>query len=190
MKIEQIKTEVKKALAGDKVLLLEKYTSSEGQIKDYVIRLLPDDGYINLVKESLEILNNEAEKFLRDIRPSSADAVEWAKAAAEQIASFSNSLNPDKEKKNFNFKNPLVKDDGLYFYESEFKDGNINTVIIKNAQVLSSTNHSEEAEDKLPKGNIARYKYLIRAHLPVSKYVAQFILSPGKVETVKAVSMQ
>jgi hypothetical protein len=77
----------------------------------------------------------------------------------------------------------------MYFYESEFKASAVSTIILKNVQVLSSTNHSKDVEDKIPKGNIAKYKHMIREHLPVSKYVAQFALSPGKVAIVKAVSL-
>lgn len=183
----EIIDEIKKAQESSKTLLLEKYVNTDGVVKDYVIKLLPGDGYHSLVQQSLEILDNNAQKFMSDIKPADADMAEWAKAVSEQIDSFKKSLDPDKEKKAFTYKNPTVSDNGMHFYEEEFKSGNVNTVMIKNIEVMSTTLHSETVEEKLPKGNVARYKHIIRSHLPISKYVGQFNLSPDKVQNVKAV---
>lgn len=189
MNLEQIQEEIKKALAGSKTLLLEKYVNSDKEVKDFVIELLPDDGYNNLVRESMEIINNNAGLFISELRPADANLAEWATAVAEQLDSFKKSLEPDKVQKDFKVNKPMVKVDGMFLYDSEFKAGNVSTVIIKNAKILSFTNHSEPNEGKLPKSNVARYKYIIRSRLPISKYVAQFVLNPLKVESVKAVSV-
>jgi hypothetical protein len=187
MNATEIIEEIKKAQESSKTLLLEKYVNSDGVVKDYVVRLLPGEGYHDLVKQSLDILDSNTQKFMSDIKPEDADMAEWATAISDQIDSFKKSLNPDKEKKAFTYKNPTVSNDGMHFYEEEFKSGNVNTVIIKNVEVLSTTLHSENVEEKLPKGNIARYKHIIKSHLPITRYVGQFNLSADKVQCVKAV---
>lgn len=189
MTTEEIKNEIDKALAGDRTLMLKGYKSSDGSVKDYVVLLLPDDGYKHLVKTSQEKLNKEVEFFMNEIRPVDADIVEWATAIAEQHDSFVKSLSASKPTKDMQFKNPTVKQGGMHFYQSEFEAGAVQTVIIKNVQVLSYTNHTPEKEAKEPKGNIPRYKNLIRSKLPISQYVGQFNLSPDKVEIVKSLFM-
>jgi hypothetical protein len=44
-------------------------------------------------------------------------------------------------------------------------------------------------EAKEPKGNIPKYKNIIKSKLPISQYVGQFNLSPDKVEMVKSLCM-
>jgi len=189
MTTDEIKTEIEKALAGDRTLMLKGYKSSDGSVKDYVVLLLPDDGYKNLIKTSKEKLDKETEFFMNELRPADADIVEWATAIAEQMDSFNKSMSDDKPVKEMQFKNPTVKQGGMHFYQSEFESGDIQTVIIKNVQVLSTTNHTPDKEVKLPKGNVPRYKSLIRSKLPVNQYVGQFNLSPDKVDMVKALCM-
>lgn len=189
MTTDEIKIEIEKALAGDRTLMLKGYKSSDESVKDYVVLLLPDDGYKNLVKLSHEKLNKETEFFMHELKPADADIVEWATAVTEQIASFTKSMSDDKPVKELQFKQPTIKQGGMHFYQSEFESGAINTVIIKNVQVLSTTDHTPDKEVKLPKGNIPRYKHLIRSKLPVSQYVGQFNLSPEKVDIVKSLFM-
>jgi hypothetical protein len=189
MTTDEIKIEIDKALAGDKTLLLKGYKSSDGSVKDHVVLLLPDGGYKDLVKKSREKLDTETDFFMSELRPTDADISEWAVAITEQIASFSNSLAEDKPVKEMQFKNPLVKQGGMHFYQSEFESGDIQTVVIKNVQVLSTTNHTPEKEAKEPKGNVAKYKNLIKSKLPISQYVGQFNLSPDKVDSVKSLCM-
>jgi hypothetical protein len=189
MTSEEIKNEVEKALAGDRTLMLKGYKSSDGSVKDHVVLLLPDDGYKNLVKTSHEKLDKEPEFFMNELRPADADISEWAIAITEQIESFNKSMSSDKPVKEMQFKNPTVKQGGTHFYQSEFESGAINTVIIKHVQVLSTTNHTPEKEAKEPKGNIPKYKNLIKSKLPISQYVGQFNLSPDKVDLVKSLCM-
>lgn len=189
MTIPEIKIEIEKALAEDHTLMLKGYKSSDGSVKDHVVVLLPDDGYKNLIKQSKDKLDKETEFFIGKLRPDDADIVEWTTAIAEQLDSFTASLNPDKPVKEMQFKNPLVKQGGMHFYQSEIESGEVQTVIIKNVQVLSTTNHTPEKEAKEPKGNIPRYKNLIKSKLPISQYVGQFNLSPDKVELVKSLHM-
>jgi hypothetical protein len=189
MTTDEIKIEIEKALAGDRTLMLKGYKSSDGSVKDYVVLLLPDDGYKHLVKTSQEKLNKEVEFFMNEIRPADADIVEWATAIAEQHDSFVKSLSDSKPAKYMQFKNPTVKQGGMHFYQSEFESGAVQTVIIKNVQVLSTTNHTPDKEVKEPKGNIPRYKNLIRSKLPISQYEGQFNLSPDKVDMVKSLFM-
>jgi hypothetical protein len=186
---EDIKQEVERALNQDRTLMLKGYKSSDGSVKDYIVTLLPDDGYKNLVKISHEKLNKETEFFMTELRPAEADVAEWATAITEQIESFNKSLSEDKPVKEMQFKNPTVKQGGMHFYQSEFETGDVKTVIIKNVQVISVTNHTPDKEVKEPKGNIPRYKNLIKSKLPISQYVGQFNLSPDKVEMVKALHM-
>jgi hypothetical protein len=189
MTTDEIKTEIDKALAGDRTVMLKGYKSSDGSVKDYVVLLLPDDGYKNLVKLSQEKLNKEPEFFMNELRPADADIGEWATAVTEQIASFTKSMSDEKPARDMQFKNPTVKQGGMHFYQNELEAGNTNTVIIKHVQVLSTTNHTPDKEVKEPKGNIPRYKNLIRSKLPISQYVGQFNLSPDKVEIVKSLFM-
>lgn len=189
MTIPEIKNEIEKAVAGDRTLLIKGYKSSDGSVKDHVVILLPDDGYKNLVKQSQEKLDKEVGYFLNEIRPKDADTAEWAQALIEQGDSFNSSLNPDKPIKEMQFKNPLVKQGRMHYYQSEIESGEVQTVIIKNLQVLSTTNHTPEKAAKEPKGNIPRYKNMIKSKLPISQYVGQFNLSPDKIDMVKACSM-
>lgn len=189
MTIEEIKAQIEMALAGDRTLMLKGYKSSDGSVKDHVVVLLPDGGYKDLIKLSLEKLNKETKLFMHTIKPEDADDVEWATAITEQTASFNNSLAEDKPVKEMQFKNPLVKQGGMHFYQSEFESGDIQTVIIKNVQVLSTTHVTPETPVKEPKGNIPKYKSIIKYKLPISQYVGQFNLSPDKVEMVKSLCM-
>jgi hypothetical protein len=185
MTIDEIKNEIDKALAGDRTLMLKGYKSSDGTVKDHVVVLLPEDGYKNLIKQSQEKLDKETDFFINELRPKDADIIEWTTAIAEQEYSFKASLNPDKPVKEMKFKNPLVKQGGMHFYQSEIESGEAQTVIIKNLQVLYTTNHTP----KEPKGNIPKYKNLIKSNLPIRQYVGQFNLSPDKVELVRSLRM-
>lgn len=189
MTYDEIKTEVEKAIADDRTLFIENYVTSDGVVKDYMVKLLPDSGYKDLVKESLEKLNTSTEEFMNEIRPADADMVEWATAVSEQIDSFSKTLAPDKEKKEMNFKNPLVKVGAVHVYQSEFEAGNISGVVLKNLQVLSSVVKSGQADEKLPKGNVAKYKHVVRSKLPIASYLGQLNLLPGKFSSVRSVHM-
>jgi len=189
MKIEEIKNEIEKSLVGDRTLMLQGYKSSDGSIKDHVVILLPDDGYKNLIKLSQEKLNKETEFFINELRPKDADVKEWMTAITEQLDSFNKSLSDDKPPRDMQFKNPTVKQGGMHLYKSEVESGEVQTVIIKHVQVLSTTNHTQDIEVKEPKGNIPRYKNLIKSKLPISQYVGQFNLSPDKVELVKALCL-
>jgi hypothetical protein len=189
MTIDEIKNEIDKALAGDRTLMLKGYKSSDGTVKDHVVVLLPEDGYKNLIKQSQEKLDKETDFFINELRPKDADIIEWTTAIAEQEYSFKASLNPDKPVKEMKFKNPLVKQGGMHFYQSEIESGEAQTVIIKNLQVLYTTNHTPEKEAKEPKGNIPKYKNLIKSNLPIRQYVGQFNLSPDKVELVRSLRM-
>lgn len=189
MTTDEIRKEIDKSLNGDRTLMLKGYKSSDGAIKDYVVLLLPDDGYKSLVKQSKDKLNKETEFFINELRPADADAAEWVTAITEQLASFDNSLSEDKPARDMQFKNPLVKLGGMHFYKSELEADAVQTVIIKNVQVLSTTNHTPDKEAKEPKGNIPKYKNIIRSKLPISQYVGQFNLSPDKVDIVKSLHM-
>jgi hypothetical protein len=187
--IEEIKSEVSKALAGDQTLLINRYVNSQGAVKDLVVRILPRDGYTQLVKESLDILNHDLQKFLTDLKPVEAEPIEWIEAIQEQIASFTKSLNKDESEPVKYHKNTLIYSEGLYFDMTEFQTGAETSCVLKGAYLLSSTNHSPDIPAKEPKGNKARYKQIIKNQLPISNYIAQLVLEPGKVELVKAVSM-
>jgi hypothetical protein len=182
---EEINSEVEKALAGDKAVLIEKYVTSDGVVKDYVVELLPDSGYKDMIKESLETLNKNPEEFLFNIRPSDADAEEWVTAVTEQINSFKNSLDPSSDKPAWTDKQVLTKFGSVLLTSSD----SAPTVVIKNMRVLSSTVQTENVEEKLPKGNIPRYKHIIRSKLPISKYLPRLNLAPGKFTAVKSVSL-
>ncbi|MEN6635695.1 MAG: hypothetical protein ABFC56_07595, partial [Clostridiaceae bacterium] len=121
--------------------------------------------------------------------PNDVNLEEWAIAVQEQIQSFTNSLDETKAKKAFNFKEPLVKQGGYFVYETEVAAGDIQKIVLKHIKVLSSICRSEQPVVKLPKGNVAKYKYLIRSKLPVSSYIGQLNLFPGKFNQVKAVKM-
>lgn len=182
---EDINNEVEKALAGDKAVLIEKYTTSKGVVKDYVVELLPATGYKDMIKESLEILDKNPEEFLFNIRPSDADAEEWIAAVNEQIDSFKNSLNPTTEKAAWEDKQPLTKFGSILLTDSS----EAPTVVLKNMRILSSADQSENVEEKVPKGNIPRYKHIIRSKLPISKYLPRLNLAPGKFASLKSVSL-
>ena len=51
-------------------------SNSDKEVKDFVIELIPDDGYNNLVRESMEILNNNAGLLLGELRPADANLVD------------------------------------------------------------------------------------------------------------------
>jgi hypothetical protein len=182
---EEINIEVEKALAGDKAILVEKYTTSDGVVKDYVVELLPDSGYKDLIKESLEILDKNPEEFLFNMRPSDADAEEWITAVNEQINSFKNSLNPSSDKPAWTEKQVLTKFGSILLTSGDSEPA----AVLKNMRVLSSTVQTENVEEKLPKGNIPRYKHIIRSKLPISKYLPRLNLAPGKFTSVKSVSL-
>jgi len=189
MQIEDILHEVNKADAGSKTMLIEKYNTSDGAVKDYVIKLLPPDGYHALVRESLEQLQKETNKFMHDIRPADADMAEWAQAITEQVNSFNNSLMPSETKAARNYTKELVKLGAAYVEKQELESKTIQTAVLKNLVVLSSVNHTPEKAAKVPKGNVPRYKEIIRSNLPISAYLGQLNLAPGKVASVRAVDM-
>lgn len=189
MDIQTILNEVNNAAAGSKTLLVEKYVTSDGAVKDYMVRLLPEDGYKALVKESLDILDGDPSKFMKDLKPADADMGEWAQAVSEQIDSFNKTLNPSADAPARNYKKELVKMGASYVDKQEFDNGAVNTAVLKNLVILSSVNHTPDKASKGPKGNIPKYKEMIRNELPIGKYLGQLNLSPEKVTSVRAVTL-
>lgn len=188
MDTNEILEQVNKAAATEQLLLIEKYVTSDNVVKDYVVKILPENGYQDLVKQSLEILNKETEKFMFKLKPADADMGEWAQAVSEQIDSFNKTLNPSADKKAINFKKELIKVGAAYIDKAEIETTMPSCIVLKNLQIMATTLHSENAPDKMPKGNVPRYKELIRRELPIAAYLGQLNLAPGKVASVRAVA--
>jgi hypothetical protein len=189
MNNNEILEQINKAAATGQTLLIEKYVTSDNVVKDYVVKLLPEDGYKDLVKQSLDILNSDTEKFMFKLKPSDADMAEWAQAVSEQIDSFNKTLNPPADKKAINFKKELIKVGAAYIDKAEMEASMPSCIILKNIQVMATTLHSENVPDKQPKGNVPKYKELIRRELPIASYIGQLNLSPDKVTSVRAVAL-
>ncbi len=189
MNTQEILQEINSAATSGGNLLIEKYITSDGAIKDYVVRLLPDNGYKNLVQQSLDMLNEDANKFLRDLKPTEADTGEWVQAVSEQIDSFVKTLKPSPDAPVRNYTKELVKMGAAYVDKQDLDNNSLNTIVLKNLEVLSSVNHTPDKLFKSPKGNIPKYKELIRKELPISKYLGQLNLAPEKVTSVRAVQL-
>lgn len=189
MEIDDIKNEITKAAETEQTLVINGYVTSDGDVKDYVIQLLPPSGYRDLIRDSLDELINNADTYLVDLKPADASIEEWQQAVNEQAASFKNSLSDDGKTTSARVTRPLTKVGSMYFYSDELAEEKVQTVIIKNVLVLSATNHSKDKEEKIPKGNIPKYKHMLRKYLPCSKYAAQLNLAPGKVSLVRAAQL-
>lgn len=185
---EDVMSEVRYAYNTSRTLLISKYTNSNGCTKDYVVGLLPPTGYQEMVKSSLHILEGGINS-LRDSKPADVEIGDWIIAAAELITSFQKTIaaysEPPVER---NVSKPLVFKDGAYIYQSEEEEGNISTVIVKNLFIESQVDHTPEITASLvPVSRVAYAKSILRAVLPVGKYLAQMNFSEEKVESVKAV---
>ena len=187
--LEEIQKEVKIAAGSNRLLVIEGYTSSEGGVYNYVVKLLPDGGYMTLVKESHAMLEKLDVADLAAKHKEAATIEDWSTAKTEQLASFNNTINPadDAPKRTYNTKIALVAQDGMFLRADEVATGKISVVVIKNLQVMSSSVVALGSKAaSLPKGTIPRLKHIIRDALPVSAYIAQLNLSPDKVKEVRA----
>jgi hypothetical protein len=112
-------------------------------------------------------------------------------AVAELHASFLGSLDGNKPVKDIQYKNPTVKQGSVYLYNSEVEQGNIQTVIVKNLLIKSSTTRvASDKEVKESKNPVVNFKNKIKSKLPVSRYLPQLNLAPDKVELVRSLVME
>jgi hypothetical protein len=187
--ISDVVKEINYAHKVSHTLLITKYMSSAGSVKDYVVGLLPPGGYVELVKSSLQILEMSVNS-LKDIKPPQVDMSDWIVGASQLIISLRKSLQSNTEEYSSvkTPSRPLVFKDGVYTYQDEEEAEDIQTVIVRNLFIESQVDHTPAiTESLLPKGKVPHAKALLRATLPVGNYLGQLNFSEGKVQDVKAV---
>lgn len=192
MTIEEIRAEIVKAAAGDRTLLVSKYVESTGAVKDYVVKLLPPTGYKDMVRASLAILEHpdSLNEFLNKNMPVGAELGDWVIAVSDQIKSFRTTVGLEEETHKRASKQELVYTlNNTYCLRSEYETCDIKTVILKDLEILSSTNHSPEIIERVPKGNIPKLKQHVRNVLPIGRFLGQLNFRPDKVELVRAVAI-
>lgn len=190
---QDIINEIEKAKAGDRTLMIAGYKTSDGAVKDYVVELLPTDGYKELVRKSGSDLLEKRAQLAEELIPEASEEVQqqYDAAVAELHASFLGSLDGNKPVKDIQYKNPTVKQGSVYLYNSEVEQGNIQTVIVKNLLIKSSTTRvASDKEVKESKNPVVNFKNKIKSKLPVSRYLPQLNLAPDKVELVRSLVME
>lgn len=190
---QDIINEIEKAKAGDRTLMIAGYKTSDGAVKDYVVELLPSDGYKELVRKSGSDLLEKRAQLAEELIPEASEEVQqqYDAAVAELHASFLGSLDGNKPVKDIQYKNPTVKQGSVYLYNSEVEQGNIQTVIVKNLLIKSSTTRvASDKEVKESKNPVVNFKNKIKSKLPVSRYLPQLNLAPDKVELVRSLVME
>lgn len=184
MTTDEIENEVRRALDYKTTLLVSKYHTTAGAVKDYVLELLPPNGYLNMVQESLDVLSNVPTEFTNKYKPENIEVSNWIIAMGELITSFRNSLIVKSSKPAG--PQSILEDNGIYYYAHEFLGGErVKTIIIKHMRVLSSVTHAAPPE-KISHDPVVRAKVFIRNLLPINNYLGQLNLEPGKVELVKS----
>ncbi len=73
---QDIINEIEKAKAGDRTLMIAGYKTSDGAVKDYVVELLPSDGYKELVRKSGSDLLEKRAQLVEELIPEASEEVQ------------------------------------------------------------------------------------------------------------------
>lgn len=173
MILEQI---IKQANDTSKTLRIKGYRSSDGKISDFTIRLIGSDGYKELVRQSLEFIRTKYH----------AKTSAQVDAAAELDNSWSTTLKGGHGERNF--ANALVENPMGFFKSAN----DPNAIVLRNMECLSE-NVTFEPPPAPPssrsRGSSEKTiaKRAIESQTPLSRYIGQLNLAPGKYDTVEVV---
>jgi hypothetical protein len=173
-----VREQIKKALLNKSPLMIEKYTSSSGGVSDYCVRFLPAGGYMQLVRESVDAV--EQGKLEKPVEFSLAV---WHEAINEKLNSWRNTLTGNTKTRKFAAElQPHT--DGFWFDPHLGEDHIILRNLLcedKSTVIEAPSAPARRQADK------TKAKEYIEKHTPVGGYIGQMNLYPGKFESAKAV---
>lgn len=166
-------SDLKKTLSelkpGD-TLSIHGYVSSKGDVFDYTVRLLEDDGYRRLIQESLD--KRDLLTPPEDMNPET-EMVDWQVALREQLESWKKSLEGGHHRET----RPLTKEGAIWVDETQ-----PDVIILKNLYCVECKPRQETVPVK--SAAKTRFKNHIRAQCPIGNYLGQLNLKEGKFECV------
>jgi len=155
------------------------YVSETGREANYVLQPYGENGYIRLVQESLEQLQNGEVEKPKKVFGEAIDTETWEEAVSEQIASFEKTLAGGHGRKDRKEK----EDKGFYSIDG--------IPFVFNVRVVSYNETPEQAENnaalgdkikKIPKSLKAKAKKHIRTSVKLGGYRGMFKLDPSKFD--------
>lgn len=180
--MEKVKKEIERAVKGSGVLCIKGYEDSKGGVCDYVVQLLPDTGYKDLVQESLDKLPEVS----LDAATADSDVL-WAEESAR--SALAESFQKTLSNKHPERKGPkLEKSDAGWFYYADVSAEDDNApVVLKHMRCLEREEHKKKpASTRVSKPEV-QAKRILRSQLPISDYIGMLVLKPGKFKEVVAV---
>lgn len=155
-------------MKGSQTIRIAGYASSDGMVADYVVKLIGHEGYLDLVRKSLELLKSGK---LSVFPGCSAD--EWAAAVREQTDSWTKTLQGESTRSGTTALRPSP--DG-YFTDPAKPD----MVVVKN--MLEISKEVVIPSDK--RASVSAPKTLAKKHIakqcPIEKFNGQMNLAPNK----------
>ena len=151
-------------------ICISKYKSEEGEISSYCLQPLGEDGYINLIKKSIDWglkIDNPFQNISDDI---------WERAKRSQIESWKNTL-AKKDEESLK-ENAFTKIKRGFYYNHKRDCASVFNVIIINKKVHQKGNKKE------PSKSYFIAKKWLRDNGPIGKYRVTFNLIPDNFKRI------
>ena len=176
---QQIKEAVSKAVAGSRKLKIGGYVNSAGDVTDFVVELLPEDGYANLIKEALVGI---AEGSLSTLPPEGfQDKEAWSKGVDEQILSWTKSAAGTQPSRQGG---GIVSSTGPGYSIFEDKP---DVVAVFHARSLEAVKRVVTPNEPTKSAAKTIAKSILRDRSPLGAYIGRLNLSSDKLESIEAI---
>lgn len=179
---EAFRSAVAEAYAGSRRLEIERYSSANGKISNFVVELLPADGYDDLVKRSHEDLTVKREELKQNILVESNGEVtpEMVDCCiAELLASWERRMAGQISER---VSNQDLTDSGQGYHTKAGSD----TVTVFNVLRISEDMVTPPRK-KESKWGKTRVKSALTRQLPIGDYIGQMNFKMDNVDDVRVV---
>lgn len=156
-------------VVGDKPFIINEYQRSDGSIVNLRLRMLPADGYIKLVEESLECIDKFGDLLASTV---------WEPVRDEVLTSLNNALG-EKPKRVSHEQLTSVSDNLALL------DNDPDKVILFRAEILSTETVVEPVKVVKSRDDKSAVKKRLMATLPIGRFCFRLNLYKGKYESVE-----
>lgn len=171
---DKVKALVDQAMAGSKTLKIKGYVSGDGTVADYIVKLIGHEGYLDLIRASLKMLQGG-----KIAKPAGIPPADWDAAVAEQITSWTRTLQGESSR---TATTPLKPMGGYWIDPSRPDLVAIKNLLEVHCRVLTPSTKAatKSAAKTLAKKHIAE-------SAPIGNYNGQMNLAPGKFTDLEVV---
>jgi len=177
-----IRDVVESAKTNHGFICLTGYQSDTGKLANFVLQPYGENGYVRLVRESLEVLERQELDLPEELHDQLISQATWNEAILEQIASFRKTLDGGHGRKDRKEK----IDKGFYELDGSVYVANVRIVKVHETDEQAEHNATLDPAKvkKVPVSAKAKAKKWLRDNTPVSNYRGQFRLDADKFDRI------